>query len=778
MPSPEEQLQRKLAKLKSLFVSQLPDKVEALQNHWDALINQSGSYENAHALHMHVHSLIGTAGTFGFTEIAIKARQLETLVIDKFVSNQTPSQEDIDITAHAFSSLCAEMLQDPDEINTDELTTIITPNSPESTKVLIVDDDKVLAEITADHLRLHGFIVETLERPSELIEAVNRFKPSVILMDMIFDESELAGAAAIEVLRANNNATPVIFISISQDMTSRLNAIRTGAYSYLTKPLDLDLVISNISTACNIKPNLPYRVLIVDDEESVLEFQACALTSNGMLVHALNNPMETLDAIETFKPDLIVLDMHMPECSGLEVAMIIRQNSAYDDMPIIFLSTEEDVSVRMMTIKCGSDDFILKPVNTDYFVRAIAARIEKARKLVESRNLDKLTISKMATSKKIAERANRTKSEFISKMSHELRTPLNSILGFSQLLDINHDHNLNDTQKNHIQQILASGWHLLDLINDILDISKIEIGHLSLATTETNLDLAIQKAIEFHEIEAKNNGINIYYHNDCKNDSTVKADATRLKQILVNVISNAVKYNIKNGVINITVDSEDATCCKVVVSDSGRGLPEEQLKNLFKPFNRLGLEDTNIEGNGIGLALSAQLVELMNGQIGAFNNKDSGASFWFTLKKCTQPENFSLDDELVVKVLYVEESDLDFELVSKALSAQPNIELFTARNAESALNLAHKLNPDIILLDIELSSMDGTTMLNALRTNENLKQTTIFALSTNDIPNEHQAIGDRQFYQYFSKPYNLNRLIKAIGDVLEIEHNSGLNNVN
>lgn len=771
MPSPEEKLQQKLTKLKAVFVDQLPEKIELLQQHWNNAIQQKWSSDATHTFHLIVHSLIGTSGTFGFTEIADKARKLEMLIKTISTRQLTPSNEDLEIIEHSFSSLCSEMLSAPKDNQEDNsvASNIYTAHN-ETTKVLIVDDDTLLASITADHLRVHGFIVETLAHPATLIEVNNKFKPSIILMDMVFEEGKLAGAAAIETLRDIGNTTPVIFISVNEDMPSRLNAIRTGAYTYLAKPLDLDLLVSNIKMACDIKPDLPYRVLIVDDDEELLELHSQALIDDGMIVKSLSDPMQTLNALNDFKPELVLLDMHMPDCSGLEVAMIIRQSSIFDDLPIVFLSSEQDISIRMMAIKCGCEDFISKPANLDYLTRTIQARIEKSRKLIESKSIDKLAIKKMAASKKLAEHANKKKSEFISKMSHELRTPLNTILGYTQLLEIDHDSLLNDAQKNNIQHILNSGWHLLALINDVLDISKIEIGRLSLANTETNLNPLIHNCITEHEASARQKNISISYDNSCHKDVTVYADSTRLKQVLSNIISNAIKYNVENGSIDIGVDSSNSHQCKVTVSDSGRGLPEEKINELFKPFNRLGLEDTSIEGNGIGLALSSQLVHLMDGEIGAYNNDTAGASFWFTLNQYKQPESFQTDDNLIIKVLYVEENSMDFELLSKSLSAQKNIKLLTARDAESALNLAHKMLPDVILLDIDLPSMDGTTMLNALRTNPALKQVPVFALSINDIPYNQQALDEEQFYKYFSKPYNINELIDSIGNVLENEH--------
>ena len=768
MPSPEEQLHQKLSKLRQAFVDQLPEKLESLHEHWQLVTSENWPDEATHAFHLLVHSLIGTSSTFGFTEISNKARQLEILIKNILANKTPPNTEDTEIITNIFSALCSEMLAEPEIGDVDvSSSSSISPTHNTSIKILIVDDDTLLINVLSDHLRSQGFIVETLSHPATLLQVIDNFEPSIILMDMVFEDGKYAGAAAIEALRENGNTIPVIFISVNQDMQTRLFAIRTGAYSYLTKPLDLEQLVANIKLACNVQPDLPYRILIVDDDPEILDINSQALINSGMKVKALHNPMETLEHISAFNPELIVLDMHMPECSGLEVALAIRQISAYDDIPIVFLSAEEDMSIRMTAIKCGSDDFISKPVNLDYLVRAVQARAEKARKTLESKKIDRKTISKMASAKKLAECANRTKSEFISKMSHELRTPLNTILGYTQLLEIDHDHTLNASQKNNIQHILDSGWHLLALINDVLDISKIEIGHLSLANKETNLDEAITDALDSIKSEAQRKHLTITYDNECPQAATVYADATRLKQVLINILSNAIKYNVDNGSITVHLNTEYKDTFTVTISDTGRGLPDNKIDNLFIPFNRLGLEDTNIEGNGIGLALSAQLIKLMDGEIGAYNNDDCGASFWFRLNKYRQPKTFQTSDQVVTKVLYIEENEMDFQLVSKSLAAEKHIELYPARDAESALNLAHSMIPDVILLDIDLSSMDGSTMLNALRTHPALIETPVFALTAHDIPPGEQYLGEQAFYQYFTKPYNLTELIGAISNVLK-----------
>ena len=761
----EEQIQQKLDKLQEQFLSGLPNKIKELHDHWRAVSDTNWSIDANNAFGLVVHSLVGTSGTFGFSDISNTAQQLENLI--KKISEQgaAPSREEVDIIEQIFLTLCNEMMLNPSK---NKISISTSETTEQGKKILIIDKDVETINTIVEHLRLHHFIVETLTHPATLQNIVKSFQPSLIIMGMEFPESDAAGSAAIEALRDSDNLTPVIFISASGDMTSRLNAVQTGAYSYSTKPVDLNLLVSNIKAACNIKPELPYRVLIIDDDEENSQLHAEVLKSDGMEVVTLSDPMQTLDKISEFNPELILLDMHMPQCSGLDVAMVIRQNSQHNEIPIVFLSAEQDISLHMLTIKYGSDDFISKPVNLDYLRRIVQARIERSRKLFESINAN---VEKVVAEKRLAQRANKTKSEFISKMSHELRTPLNSILGYTQLLELDHDGTLTEQQQQNLKHILESGWHLLALINDILDISKIESGHLSLVNSETNLNKVIEKSIEMNAKASEDKKLSITFNNECDADIIVHADATRLQQVIVNILSNAIKFNVENGKVEITVQPDDGRTCKVTITDTGRGLPEDKINTLFSPFNRLGLEDSDIQGNGIGLALSSQLIELMEGDIGAYNNDGDGASFWFSLKQYTQDKDASDNSDNnshKIKILYIEENDMEIELVRHSLTTyHRDVELFTARDAESALNIATQVKPDLILLDIELSSMDGLTMLNALRTKKHLKHTPICALSSKDIPAEQQPLKENEFCCYFSKPYDMAKLLESIDNALQ-----------
>ncbi len=250
-------------------------------------------------------------------------------------------------------------------------------------------------------------------------------------------------------------------------------------------------------------------------------------------------------------------------------------------------------------------------------LKLFASRI--ATEIQLKRSLESLTVAKDN-----ADKANRAKSEFLSNISHELRTPLNAILGFSQVLASST--HLEEQDQSDVQEILSAGGHLLDLINEILDLAKVESGHLEINKTDVNIKLIIMEAV--HLLGGNSRGIKIHYSELA--DALVHADPKRLKQVIINLLSNAVKYNRENGRVDVTTELR-GNQFKVLVADTGTGIQENRIDALFEPFNRLHHEESAIEGTGIGLALTKQLVIAMGGDIGVFNNQNGGATFWFEL---------------------------------------------------------------------------------------------------------------------------------------------------
>jgi len=734
MSTPEEILKKSLDDLKDAFVSQLDDKVAAIESAWQDIKNDDWNPDNASALRILVHSMAGTAGTFGFNKLSDYSRQL-----DIFLSELIANIDEIspDYTSKA-SSLLNSLLNEIDVLQSGggqpdsdlEVGTSIETGK-NNQRVLIVDPNTVFVNELTAHLENSQYEVRHLNHPTQIVQIAQEFNPQLIIISMAFPESDIAGAAAIEQIRVHGINTPVTYLSEKNDMQTRLYAYRTGADHFLSSPFDKEDILSIVQTVCNPEEDAAFRVLVVDDEEIQAETHAEILRAKAMDVEILTQPMQLLDKLNEFKPELVLMDINMPDCNGLEAAAILRQIPCYDTMPIVFLTSEQKMYKKIAAMNLGGDDFLVKPVTPDYLGQAVRARIMRARQLTKAQSSLQHTIDTLDIAKENAETANKTKTLFISKISHELRTPLNSVLGFAQLLKMDHDKCLSDKQQEHTHQILHSGWHLLALINDILDISRIESGRLILQPSKTSLDEVIEHSIDMTIQAASDKGVTIQTDIDHNNPCYVYADPTRLQQVTINLLSNAIKYNKDGGHINIYHEQSD-NGVKLSVSDTGFGLPEDNQAELFTPFNRLGMENSSIKGTGIGLSICQSLVKLMHGSIGAYNNDDEGATFWFTTRPYDSQAQQEEQDNLKPIVLCIYESSAAMDKIAQTLADQEHYKFLTACDAQTALDTAKTHHPALILMDTEMATMDGLSLFGVLHGIPHLKQIPVIALSSPD----------------------------------------------
>lgn len=369
--------------------------------------------------------------------------------------------------------------------------------------------------------------------------------------------------------------------------------------------------------------------------------------------------------------------------------------------------------------------------------------------------------------------ANQAKSEFLSSMSHELRTPLNAILGFGQLLEMKYNEISDIEGQEHTKHIMQAGHHLLDLINEVLDLSRIEAGHLDISAEPIPLHQDIVECIT--QIDA---GLasqhNVTLINQVDNqDIEILADPMRFKQVLMNLLSNAVKYNKEGGTVTIKTEYLDNGRLRISIADTGNGIAAADMRKLFDPFERLSYKNSNIEGTGIGLTVTKQLVEAMDGVITVESRVGQGSTFMVELPLNTDIKRDVVSDKPPLpktgtisskkhKVLYIEDNPVNATLVLDALNRRGGFEVLTSSTAELGLTLAEEVVPDIILMDINLPGIDGIAALNVLRSIEITCHIPVIAVTAHATDNDIQVGCNAGFDDYLTKPINLDQLFVAI----------------
>ena len=1029
MASPgQTDIEKKIALLQDEFKRTLPVKVENIEALWNSILEGEANESAIDECHRMVHTLAGSGGTFGAAVVTTVSQELIQAI--KSVENKN------DLTLDNKSIITDLILK---------LKTVANDWSPSKAPcfqplgekmkgerkgnlIYLAEDDELVAAELITQLEHDDFVVKHFTDLNDFANAFSDKIPSAIIMDVMFKEGDIAGADAIAKLKNKNEfCPPIIFIADRNDIEARLAAVKAGAQRYFTKPLNTKKLSKTLDGLIERKEIKPFRILFVDDDVNLLKYYEAVVDGAGMEVKTISSPMDSLNAIEEFNPDVIVLDIYMPECSGPEVAQVIRQDDRWALTPIMFLSTETDLDVQLDSMNLGGEMFMVKPIAANHLISVLNSKAKTSRwsnrlnhdlekvireneyqivtsnlhdivstsdisgrivsvndkfcevsgysrdelignnhrilksnvhpdsfyddmwktissgkvwhgsvcnfnkageqywvestivpflddkgkpyKYVSARTditsviqseerlersqkfanigtwdwnietdslfwsegiwplfgykkevtettydnfmsaihpderqlvadailsciengedydvehrvvwpdgsihwlhergdvvcnknekpIHMLGVVQDITNRKLAEQslidaleeaetANRAKSQFLSSMSHELRTPMNAIMGFGQLLVMEIENPLNASQKENVSEILKASDHLLELINEVLDLAKIEAGRIDLSIEDVQVGSVIIESLQLILPLAEKRGISIkLLRGDTEvslsdlfeDKNIVRADHTRMKQVIINLLSNAVKYNVENGAITIKCNKADNQNLRVSITDTGKGLTQEQSEQLFTAFNRLGAENTEVEGTGIGLVITKNIVELMGGSIGVESESGVGSTFWFELPGSS--DNFEgvnntalaeikIDLEEARTVLYIEDNPANLRLVTQLLSRLPNIHMWSAHEPKLGLELAAEHRPDLILLDINLPGMDGFEVLKKLKLNDGTCETPVIAISANAMPKDIKKGAEAGFADYITKPIDISAFLVAVDDKLK-----------
>ncbi len=656
--------------------------------------------------------------------------------------------------------------------------------------VLIVDDEPRILDSLRDLLS-ESFEVVASSDPLGALEILRHAQFAVILADQRMPG--LTGDQFLVRAQDLSDATRILVTGYT-DIDALIRAVNDGQiHTYVPKPwqpAQLRVTVLKAADHCRETVRRKQAAQRLSEQQAALEQSEAAFRQQTKLLQSILDSMGDGVLVADENGRMVLLNpaaeaMVGPEALGTphsqwsETFGIYRPGTATlcpaSDLPLaraVRGETADGVELHVRNPRRTDDLFVsvnVRPLKDDEgHGRGGVAVIRDITAAKRSQEL-------LHRAKEEAERANRAKSEFLSRMSHELRTPLNAILGFAQVLELA---SLPPDELDSVEQILMGGKHLLNLINEVLDVARIEAGRLSLSLEPVHLPEVIQEAIDFVRPLAQQRNITPSMVSEgC--DFHVRADRQRLRQVLLNLLANGVKYNVDGGRLEVSLEQRENGAIRTAVSDTGPGISPQEQEKLFRPFERLAGESLAVEGTGLGLALSKGLVEAMHGAIGVDSAGGEGSTFWFELAPA-EPQARLLEDFDGLRgsesgagsmqrriILYIEDNPSNMALMKRIAETRSEVRLIGAAQGQMGLDLAHVHRPDLILLDLHLPDMPGQQVLEHLRRDPETNTIPVVIVSADANPEHMEQLLSSGAQSYVTKPLDIALMLRLLDGALE-----------
>ena len=520
-----------------------------------------------------------------------------------------------------------------------------------------------------------------------------------------------------------------------------------------------------------------FLILIVDDDAEGLQLLGAVLSQQHYNLALASSGQEALEQVAKIEPDLILLDIMMPGIDGFEICQRLKADPAHQAIPIIFLTARTESADIVKGFELGAADYVTKPFNEAELLARMRTHLalQRAKEETEeaNRKLEEFNVV-LADAAHEIQQANRAKSEFLANISHEIRTPMNAIMGYAQIL--RSQPALLPEQRQAVETIETSCDHLMGLINDVLDLSRIEAGHLELHPVDFDLEELVQGLGAMFQLRCKQKDLVWRVEMD-QRAQWVHGDKNKLRQVLINLLGNAVKFT-EEGTVKLSVRSEAESHYSFEVRDTGPGIVPERQATIFEPFEQDEV-GARKGGTGLGLAIARRHVELMAGKLKLESTLGQGARFFFAVPLPPARESRAailearwervahLAPGCAVRVLVVDDVAANREVLAQTLLAV-GVDATLAATAKEALAQAQRTAPALVFTDIRMPGMDGFELVQQLRA-ENAAVKMV-AVSASVLAHERQRYVDAGFDHFIGKPFRREQIYACLAELLGVEY--------